>query len=117
LDENNIIPYILNNLNNTELALKLASRGGLSGADDLYVARFNQLFSTGSFTEAAKVAANSPRVSVLNKIVYEIVNLIQLYRAFFVQPKPLKSLDKSLLLQVVFHPSCSTLVPFSRKVS
>lgn len=63
LDENNIIPYILNNLNNTELALKLASRGGLSGADDLYVARFNQLFSSGSFAEAAKVAANSPRVS------------------------------------------------------
>lgn len=64
LDENNIIPYILKNENNTELALKLASRGGLSGADDLYVARFNQLFSTGSFTEAAKVAANSPRVSI-----------------------------------------------------
>ncbi|KAG2194961.1 hypothetical protein INT47_002817 [Mucor saturninus] len=61
LDENNIIPYIINNLQNTELALKLASRGGLSGADDLYVARFNQLFSTGAFGEAAKVAANSPR--------------------------------------------------------
>ncbi|CAO3613133.1 unnamed protein product [Mucor hiemalis] len=61
LDESNIIPYIINHLQNTELALKLASRGGLSGADDLYVARFNQLFSTGSFAEAAKVAANSPR--------------------------------------------------------
>lgn len=49
-------------MQNTELALNLASRGGLPGADDLYVARFNQLFSTGAFTEAAKVAANSPRV-------------------------------------------------------
>lgn len=49
-------------MQNTELALKLASRGGLPGADDLYVGRFNQLFSTGAFTEAAKVAANSPRV-------------------------------------------------------
>ncbi|KAI8886497.1 clathrin heavy chain [Backusella circina FSU 941] len=61
LDENNIIPYIINTLGNTELALHLASRGGLSGADDLYVARFNQLFSTGNYGEAAKVAANSPR--------------------------------------------------------
>ncbi|KAI8968277.1 hypothetical protein BDF20DRAFT_827793 [Mycotypha africana] len=61
LDEEHIVPYIINNLNNTELALKLASRGGLPGADNLYVARFNQLFSSGNFTEAAKVAANSPR--------------------------------------------------------
>jgi clathrin heavy chain len=52
------------------VALHLASRGGLSGADDLYVARFNQLFSTGNYTEAAKVAANSPRVSI-----YVTVNL------------------------------------------
>ncbi|KAI8391214.1 uncharacterized protein BYT42DRAFT_490201 [Radiomyces spectabilis] len=61
LDENTIIPYIINTLNNTELALKLASRGGLSGADDLYIQRFNQLFSSGAYGEAAKVAANSPR--------------------------------------------------------
>ncbi|KAG0175208.1 hypothetical protein DFQ28_005404 [Apophysomyces sp. BC1034] len=61
LDEDAIIPYIINTLNNTELALKLASRGGLPGADDLYVTRFNQLFASGVFGEAAKVAANSPR--------------------------------------------------------
>lgn len=62
VDENSIVPYILNNLNNTELAFKLASRGGFPGADDLYVARFNQLFATGNFGEAAKIAATSPRV-------------------------------------------------------
>ncbi|RUS20583.1 clathrin, heavy polypeptide, isoform CRA_b, partial [Endogone sp. FLAS-F59071] len=64
IDENNIIPYIINTLNNTELALRLASRNGLPGADDLYIARFNQLFASGAFGEAAKVAANSPRVCV-----------------------------------------------------
>jgi clathrin heavy chain len=64
LDENNVIPYIINTLGNTEVALRLASRGGLSGADDLYVARFNQLFGSGNYGEAAKVAANSPRVSL-----------------------------------------------------
>jgi clathrin heavy chain len=37
VDEQTIIPYILTILNNTELAFKLASRGNLPGADDLYV--------------------------------------------------------------------------------
>lgn len=62
IDEQTIIPYILNVLNNTELAVKLASRANLPGADDLYVKQFQQLFTTGQFGEAAKIAANSPRV-------------------------------------------------------
>ena len=61
VDENTIIPYIISTLNNVELAIKLASRGNLPGADDLYVRQFNQLFQNGSYGEAAKVAANSPR--------------------------------------------------------
>lgn len=62
VDEQTIIPYILNTLNDTELAFKLASRGNLPGADDLYVKQYQQLFSAGQYGEAAKVAANSPRV-------------------------------------------------------
>lgn len=65
LDENTIIPYILQTLNNSELAFKLASRGGLPGADDMYIQRFNQLFSSGAYGEAAKIAANSPRVCMI----------------------------------------------------
>lgn len=61
LDEQSVIPYILSTLNNVDLAIKLASRAGLPGADDLYVNQFRQLFSSGQFSEAAKVAANSPR--------------------------------------------------------
>ncbi|ORX61465.1 clathrin heavy chain [Hesseltinella vesiculosa] len=61
IDQNTIVPFILESLNNTELAIRLASRGGLPGADDLYVTRFNQLFASGAFNEAAKVAAKSPR--------------------------------------------------------
>ncbi|KAJ4296171.1 Clathrin heavy chain [Collariella sp. IMI 366227] len=59
-DENTIVPYVLES-HGTELALKLASRAGLPGADNLYQQRFEQLFSNGSYQEAAKVAANSPR--------------------------------------------------------
>ncbi|KAG0245932.1 putative CHC1-clathrin heavy chain [Mortierella sp. GBAus27b] len=61
IDENNIVPYILNNLGNAALALKIASRNGLPGADDLYVQRFQQLFQNGEYGEAAKIAATSPR--------------------------------------------------------
>ena len=62
VDEQTIIPYVLSTLNNTDLAFKLASRANLPGADDLYVKQYQQLFSTGQYSEAAKVAANSPRV-------------------------------------------------------
>ncbi|KAG9319692.1 hypothetical protein KVV02_006937 [Mortierella alpina] len=61
VDENNLVPYIVNTLGNTDLALKVASRNGLPGADDLYLQRFQQLFQSGDFGEAAKVAATSPK--------------------------------------------------------
>ncbi|KAK2465631.1 hypothetical protein APHAL10511_002175 [Amanita phalloides] len=61
VDEQTIIPYILTTLNNTELAFKLSSRANLPGADDLYVQQYQQLFASGNYGEAAKIAANSPR--------------------------------------------------------
>lgn len=61
VDDETIVPFILNTLKNPELAIKLASRADLPGADDIYVQQFQQLFSSGQFSEAAKVAANSPR--------------------------------------------------------
>jgi clathrin heavy chain len=61
VDENTIVPYLLQNPANAELAYKLASRAGLPGADNLYQQRFEQLLSSGQYLEAAKTAANSPR--------------------------------------------------------
>ncbi|KAM0791024.1 hypothetical protein ACM66B_004322 [Microbotryomycetes sp. NB124-2] len=61
VDDDTIIPYILGTLNNTDLAIKLASRANLPGADDLYTRQFTQLFQSGNYSEAAKVAATSPR--------------------------------------------------------
>ncbi|CAC9895743.1 unnamed protein product [Aureobasidium pullulans] len=60
LDENTVIPYLLQNSENAELAYKLASRGGLPGADQLYQQRFEHLVSSGQYADAAKTAANSP---------------------------------------------------------
>jgi clathrin heavy chain len=62
VDEETTVPYILTTLNNTELAFKLASWANLPGADDLYVKQYQALFQAGQYGEAAKVAANSPRV-------------------------------------------------------
>ncbi|KAI8935959.1 hypothetical protein NX059_007464 [Plenodomus lindquistii] len=59
--EDTLIPYIMENPACAEIAYKLASKGGLPGADQLYSQRFETLMSQGSFAEAAKVAASSPR--------------------------------------------------------
>jgi clathrin heavy chain len=61
VDENTVVPYLLQNPANAELAYKLASRAGLPGADNLYQQRFEQLLNSGQYVEAAKTAANSPR--------------------------------------------------------
>lgn len=60
IDDSTVIPYLLQN-SNQELAVKLASRAGLPGADNLYQNQFEQLFAQGNYQEAAKIAANSPR--------------------------------------------------------
>ena len=61
VDDQQIIPYLLQNPANGSLALKLASRAGLAGADSLYQQQFEQLCAQGTYDQAAKIAANSPR--------------------------------------------------------
>jgi clathrin heavy chain len=61
VDETTVIPYLLQNPANSSLAVKLASRAGLPGADNLYAQQFDQLLNSGNYGEAAKIAANSPR--------------------------------------------------------
>ncbi|OKL64056.1 putative clathrin heavy chain [Talaromyces atroroseus] len=61
LDENTVIPYLMENPAMSGLAVKLASKAGLPGADHLYQQQFDNLLAQGNYTEAAKIAANSPR--------------------------------------------------------
>ncbi|KAL1454246.1 hypothetical protein WDU94_010520 [Cyamophila willieti] len=61
VDEDNIIPYINGTLQNPDLALRIAVRNNLAGAEDLFVRKFNLLFTNGQYSEAAKVAANAPK--------------------------------------------------------
>jgi clathrin heavy chain len=61
VDETNIIPFITSTLNNLELAFRLATRNNLPGAERLVIDRFNQCMQMGNFSEAAKIAATSPK--------------------------------------------------------
>ncbi|XP_048742391.2 clathrin heavy chain 1 isoform X2 [Ostrea edulis] len=61
VEEDNIVQYVTTNLQNPDLALKIASRGNLPGAEDLFVRKFNNLFQSGNYPEAAKVAAGAPK--------------------------------------------------------
>lgn len=63
VEEENIIPYITNVLQNPDLALRMAVRNNLAGAEELFARKFNALFAQGNYSEAAKVAANAPKVS------------------------------------------------------
>lgn len=61
VEEESIIPYVNNVLQNPDLALRMAVRNNLAGAEDLFVRKFSTLFSSGQYSEAAKVAANAPK--------------------------------------------------------
>jgi len=65
VEEDNIIQYITGTLQNPDLALRIASRNNLPGAEDLFVRKFNTLFQNGQYGEAAKVAAGAPKVLLL----------------------------------------------------
>ncbi|CAB1322090.1 unnamed protein product [Coregonus sp. 'balchen'] len=46
---------------NPDLGLRMAVRSNLAGADELFARKFNTLFAQGSYSEAAKVAASTPK--------------------------------------------------------
>lgn len=52
---------MVESLNNPELAIKLATRAGLPGADGIIQQQYQIYMQNGQYGEAAKIAANSPR--------------------------------------------------------
>lgn len=63
-----IVPYVLTKLSNVSLALTMAKRGGLPGADDLFQKQFDSLLNQGDYQNAAKVAASSQQLRNQNTI-------------------------------------------------
>ncbi|KAF3851318.1 hypothetical protein F7725_013090 [Dissostichus mawsoni] len=50
-----------NVLQNPDLALRIAVRSNLAGAEEIFDRKFNTLFAQGSYSESAKVAASAPK--------------------------------------------------------
>lgn len=61
VNEQTMVPFVSTQLNNMDLALSLARRGNLPGAEALVGQNFNMLFASGKFKEAAEAAADSPK--------------------------------------------------------
>ena len=61
VNEAAMVPFVAGQLKNVDLALALASRGNLPGADALASAHFDKLFAGGDFKGAAEAAAASPQ--------------------------------------------------------
>ncbi|XP_012589734.1 PREDICTED: clathrin heavy chain 2 [Condylura cristata] len=61
VEEDKIVNYIANVLQNPDLAVRLAIRSNLTGAEELFLRKFSTLFAQQSYAEAAKVAASAPK--------------------------------------------------------
>lgn len=68
VSKDQIVPYILEKLSNVSLALIVAKRGGLPGADDLFNKQFESLLASGDYQNAAKIAASSASLRNSNTI-------------------------------------------------
>lgn len=56
-----MVPFVSQQLNNLDLALAMARRGNLPGAEGLVAQQFERMFAAGQYKEAAEVAAESPQ--------------------------------------------------------
>ncbi|KAF5839265.1 clathrin heavy chain 2 [Dunaliella salina] len=71
VNEVTMVPFVSGQLQNLGLALAIAKRGNLPGAEALVGQQFEQLFASGAFKEAAEVAADSPKGLLRTKITMD----------------------------------------------
>jgi clathrin heavy chain len=65
VEEPNLVKFIMSAQHipdNRALAIRVASRYGLSGADDIFIAQFNQCLASGDYQGAARAAAQAPNL-------------------------------------------------------
>ncbi|CAK9779753.1 clathrin heavy chain [Cutaneotrichosporon oleaginosum] len=80
VDEDTLVPYVQRSLNNPELAIKLATRAGLPGADNMIMEQYQRYLQNGQYGDAAKIAANSPRG------ILRTPQTIETFKKLFAQP-------------------------------
>jgi len=59
INPNSLVPYLVSQGNQSQLAMQLAARLNLPGAGQMYEAEFNRLFQAGDYKAAARVAADA----------------------------------------------------------
>lgn len=60
VNEATLVQHVVNVLRDNQLAIQLAARLNLPGADELYVAEFNRMMATNDIAGAARLAGESP---------------------------------------------------------
>ncbi|CAM9486462.1 unnamed protein product, partial [Ectocarpus sp. 8 AP-2014] len=60
VNEATLVPYVVNTLRDSALAIQLAARLNLPGADDLYMSEFNRMLGSNDVAAAARLAGESP---------------------------------------------------------
>jgi clathrin heavy chain len=93
VDDNTIVNAITA-MGQPEIAFKLAARAKLSGADELYIAQFNNLLQTNQIEEAVKLAVEAP-----NGILRTPQTIQRLQRLAAVSPKPPLSIYFNYIIQ------------------
>ncbi|PRW61204.1 clathrin heavy chain [Chlorella sorokiniana] len=71
VNEDALVPFVSQQLQNLDLAMALAKRGNLPGAEGLVVQQFQQLYAAGQYKEAAELAADSPQGALRTKETIE----------------------------------------------
>lgn len=61
MNEETLVGYIMNTLRDNQLAISLAGRMNLPGAEQLYLAEFDRLMASQDVNGAAKLAAKAPQ--------------------------------------------------------
>ena len=61
VNEEALVPFVSQQLQNLDLAMALAKWGNLPGAEGLVVQQFQRLYAAGQYKEAAELAADSPQ--------------------------------------------------------
>lgn len=98
IDENGLLPHLLNNCghipNVQQLAFTIAGRYNLPGVDNIFLGQFNNFIVNGDYQNAAKIASMSPGTLLRNE------QTIQKFKSFPQmpgQPQPLLIYFQKLL--------------------
>jgi clathrin heavy chain len=96
VNEQSMVPFVSQSLNNLDLALAIAKRGHLPGAEALVGQNFERLFGLGKYKEAAMAAAESPMGALRTKETIEKLKGVQVQAG---QTSPLLQYFGTLLTQ------------------